>query len=193
MNYFYVGHSTSITYVLQDHQPSSRNKQGIFQVSLKSCSVQGSHFCGEWSPSFMSIDDIVQASSTNLISQPHVSFTWLVSASGHVTRLPHVHVSYNGESSYSSLVALALDTAALQLRKKNSQLSANICTSLGIKGRKLGVISVDLPMQMSGDVLKVDLWFTRHHGHLVSIGLLMSLMVSAQLTTLSSASVEWRA
>jgi len=32
-----------------------------------------------------------------------------------------------------------LDTAALQLQKKNCQLSANICTSLGTKGRKLGV------------------------------------------------------
>ena len=93
---------------------------------------------------------------TGLVSPTCLSRDWFP-LPGQVTRLPHV--SYNGESSYSSssLLALALDTATLQFRKKNSQLSANICTSLGIKGRKLGVISVDLPMQMSGDVLKVDL------------------------------------
>lgn len=91
---------------------------------------------------------------TGLVSPTCLSRDWFP-LPGQVTRLPHV--SYKGESSYSSssLLALALDTATLQFRKKNSQLSANdICSGLGINGRKLGAISVDLPMQMSGDVVK---------------------------------------
>jgi len=91
---------------------------------------------------------------TGLVSPTCLSRDWFP-LPGHVVCLPHV--SYNGESSYSSssLLALALDTATLQFRKKNSQLNvSDICSGLGINGRKLGAISVDLPMQMSNDVVK---------------------------------------
>ena len=67
-----------------------------------------------------------------------------------MTQLPHL--SYNPESDYSSsaVLALALDTATLQYRRRHGQLAAHdVAPGLVTNGRRVATIGLDLPMQMS--------------------------------------------
>ena len=72
---------------------------------------------------------------------------------GHVTTLPHV--SYTCDSAYSSsaVLALALDTATLQYRRRSAGLTpSDVCSGLRTNGRNVATIAMELPMAMSPSV-----------------------------------------
>ena len=86
---------------------------------------------------------------TSLVTPMSLSRDWWP-LPGHVTQLPYL--SYNPESDYSSsaLLALALDTATLQYRRRHGQLAAHdVAPGLVTNGRRVATIGLDLPMQMS--------------------------------------------
>ena len=86
---------------------------------------------------------------TSLVTPMSLSRDWWP-LPGHVTQLPHL--SYSPESDYSSsaVLALALDTATLQYRRRHGQLTAHdVAPGLVTNGRRVATIGLDMPMQMS--------------------------------------------
>ena len=86
---------------------------------------------------------------TSLVTPMSLSRDWWP-LPGHVTQIPHL--SYSPESDYSSsaVLALALDTATLQYRRRHGQLTAHdVAPGLVTNGRRVATIGLDMPMQMS--------------------------------------------
>jgi len=114
----------------------------MFPADLSSAAEGGARVAG-------AVLSLTRHLETSLVTPMSLSRDWWP-LPGHVTQLPHL--SYNPESDYSSsaVLALALDTATLQYRKKHGQLTAHdVAPGLVTNGRRVATIGLDLPMQMS--------------------------------------------